>query len=80
MITEHGVSCDVCDKYILPLGDEMVHSFSIFGADGLHCDNACKARILALDTSKPEFWRDLPDGRLRRWVDESLEKEAEASR
>lgn len=75
-ITIHGPSCDVCDRYILPVDErERVHSFSIFGIDGLHCDNACKATILALDNSKPYFWRDLPDGQLRRLAEEIAARE-----
>ena len=70
-ITSHGARCDVCDNYILPLDErERVHSFSIFGIDGLHCDNACKAAILAMDNSKEGFWRDLPEGALRRLAEE----------
>ncbi len=66
-LTQHGPSCDVCDQYILLTP---VHAFSIFGVDGLHCDPACKAKILALDTTKTEFWADLPDGRVRRLAEE----------
>lgn len=66
-ITSHGALCDVCGSYILPNFDDSqrVHQFAIFGIPDLCCDNECKGRILALDTSKPLFWRDLPDGPVR---------------
>jgi len=62
MITSSGAKCDVCGKYILPLGDERVHTFGVSGIDrDLHCDNKCKEIVLAVGTD----WQRLPDGPLR---------------
>lgn len=65
MITQSGPICDVCGKYILPIADEMVHSFRIKGIDSdLCCDNECK-KILE-NTQVTQDWKLLPDGPLRK--------------
>ena len=65
MITQSGPICDVCGKYILPGGDEMVHSFRIKGINSdLCCDNKCK-EILESAMVKQD-WKALPEGPLRK--------------
>ena len=70
-ITSHGALCDVCDSYILPNFDDSqrIHHFSIFGIPDLCCDNECKAKILALNTKESFFWRELPEGNVRRMAE-----------
>lgn len=64
----HGLSCDVCNDYILlePSGNP----FSIFGVSGLHAHARCKRLILAMNTKQPLFWRELPEGRVRQLADD----------
>lgn len=72
MITQSGPVCDVCGKYILPIGDEdeMVHNFRIKGIDSdLCCDNKCK-EILESAMVKQD-WKALPEGPLRKAFSEA---------
>jgi hypothetical protein len=70
MITQSGLICDVCGKYILPISDEMVHRFRIKGIDcDLICDNACK-EILENAMVKQD-WKALPEGPLRKAFSEA---------
>lgn len=73
-ITEHGLSCDVCNDYILlePSGNP----FRIFGVEGLHAHEKCKRTILSLDIKEPLFWRNLPDGRVRQLAEDIHERAA----
>jgi len=45
-ITSSGPRCDVCGKYILPLGDTM-DCFSLSGWSGteMHCHSKCRPLI-----------------------------------
>lgn len=63
MITSSGAKCDVCNKYILPILDEMVNMFSCKGIkETLHSCNKCKEIML----SAKGDWKKLPSGRLRK--------------
>jgi len=65
MITQSGPVCDICGKYILPIGDELVHGFRIKGVDAdLVCDNGCK--IILEKVMEIQDWKILPEGPLRR--------------
>lgn len=75
MITSSGPRCDVCGDYILPIGDELVHTFGIKGIDrDLHCDNKCKEVVLAAGND----WQKLPAGPLRDAFAEAHQAEASA--
>jgi len=64
MITSSGVTCDVCGKYILPIGDNTINEFKIFGIDGiLHSDNSCKERLE--DAVNKKDYNLLPEGPLK---------------
>ena len=61
-ITSSGAFCDICDKYILPIGDEMVNFFGVKGIDReLHCHNDCKKILQDIKGD----WKKLPEGNLR---------------
>ena len=77
-ITQHGVSCDVCDNYILL--EPSTNPFSIFGVDNLHAHFRCKKLILALNTKRHRFWDELPDGRVRALADELYKRDYEQDR
>lgn len=65
MIGRSGPVCDVCGKYILPLGEEMVHTFRVgLTNDLLCCDNACR-KILEEISATDKDWKRLPDGPLK---------------
>ena len=68
-ITQCGPRCDVCGKFILPIGDEMVHHFNVWGLEGLIADNKCEALVKEAHTKKD--WKILPPGPLRKvWEDQ----------
>jgi hypothetical protein len=69
MITSSGPICDVCGKYILPLGDELVNFFSVKQLPGeeLCCHNACKQTVLNTNSD----WQKLPQGPLRKAYEEA---------
>lgn len=78
MITSSGPMCDVCGNYILPIDpEERVNEFSIkqFPGQTFHCDNKCKATLIATKGD----WKLLPDGPIRKEY-ERVHKEMEAKK
>ena len=60
-MTQAGPVCDICEKYILPIGDEMVNMFTDANFEGkLMSDNKCKELL----QSGAKWW-DLPPGHYR---------------
>ena len=63
-ITACGPYCDVCGNLIMPIGDEMVHHFDVWGLENLIADNKCVE--IVKDAAKKKDWKILPQGPLRK--------------
>lgn len=65
MVTNSGLQCDVCGKYILPIINDSAVSFHINGIESeLHCHQGrCRENVEYSLESKN--WRSLPHGPLR---------------
>ena len=74
-LTSSGPICDVCGKYILPLGDEGVNWFRCGGVRDLCCHNACKAPVLEMTEKKD--WKVLPAGPLREAFEVAEQKDVD---
>lgn len=67
--TSHGLLCDVCDHYILPVVDQDAAVFTVQFVDGeLHCHQACKTTVQKCAGN----YAALPEGALRRAFVEAL--------
>lgn len=75
MVTESGLICDVCGRYILPItGKEIGTVFRVKWIDEnlVYC-NKCKA--ILRKASKSGDWKMLPDGPLRQAFEEAAKRE-----
>ena len=55
----------------MPIGDEMVHHFNVWGFEGLIADNACVSSVKEAHAAKD--WRLLPKGPLRAaWEEQEI--------